>query len=376
MLRNLLKSLKLHKKALVAIGIVIVLALFGRILLEGLKLTPFFLQYLFQKEITLKKTDNRVNVLFLGIGGEKHDGPLLTDTILYISIDSRDKKLSLISLPRDLWIPDLDAKINTAYAFGESKRKGGGIVLTKAVIEKILNQRVDYVLLIDFNGFVKAVDKVGGIDVDVERSFEDLEYPITGKETDTCGYTGAEFDKRATDSAILQAFPCRFQQISFQKGKQHMDGEKALRFVRSRHGTGREGTDFARSARQDKVIEAFKNKMFSLGTLLNAPRLVGLYDVLKGSIDTDIKQDEYDDFIRLARTMDKTKTNNVVFYYTDPGEREQGIVINPPTSKEYKNMWVLIPRRGNGNFKEIQDYISCEIKIGDCIITSSKSLKN
>lgn len=354
------------KKVLIALGIVIFLALFGKLLIEGIKLTPFFLQYIFQKEITLKKTDNRVNVLFLGIGGGKHDGPLLTDTIIYTSIDPKSAKLTLVSLPRDLWIPDLGAKINTVYSYGEGRRKGGGLILAKAVVEKILNQRVDYVLRIDFNGFVRAINTVGGIEVDVERSFEDLQYPIAGRETDTCGYTGAEFEKRATDSAILEAFPCRFKHISFEKGAQHLSGEKALEFVRSRHGTNKEGTDFARSTRQEKVIEAFKTKVFSVGTIFNPPRLIGLYDVFKDSIDTDIRQDEFDDFIRLAKTMEKAKTNSVMFYYTDPGEKEQGIVINPPQSPEYKNMWVIIPRAGNGNFSEIQGYIECEIKIGNC----------
>lgn len=363
---NLLKSLKTHKKTFIAIGIVLFFVLFGRLMFEGLKLTPVFFQYLFQKEITLKKTDNRINLLFLGIGGGKHEGPFLTDTIMYISIDTKEKRLTLVSLPRDLWIPDLDAKINTAYAYGESKQQGGGLTLAKAVVEKILNQRVDYILRIDFNGFVRAIDTIGGIDVNVERSFQDFQYPISGKETDTCGYVGLEFDKRATDSAILQAFPCRFQHISFKKGKQHMNGERALRFVRSRHGTGNEGTDFARARRQERVIEAFKNKIFSLGTLLNPQRVIGLYDVVKDSIDTDIQQNEYDDFIRLARVMEKANTNSVVFYYTDPGEREQGIVINPSQSKEYKDMWVIIPRLGNGNFREIQQYVACEIEIENC----------
>lgn len=371
MLKNLLEFWTLHKKFFIAIAIALVfLAMFGRLILEGLKLTPVFFQYILQREIELKKTDDRVNVLFLGIGGGKHDGPLLTDTIIYASIDPKNSKLTLVSLPRDLWIPELYAKINTAYSSGEAKRKGGGLVLTKSVVEKVIGQRVDYVLRIDFNGFTRAVDTIGGIDVAVENSFIDFEYPITGKETDTCGFIGEEFEKRATDSAILEAFPCRFMRISFEKGIQHMNGEKALQFVRSRHGTGGEGTDFARARRQEKVIDAFKNKIFSLGTLLNPQRLVLLYEVVKGSIDTDIKQDEYDDFIRLAERIQGANTNSVVFYYTDPGETEQGIVINPAPSDEYKNMWVIIPRAGNGNFQEIHGYVECELAIGNCKVST------
>jgi polyisoprenyl-teichoic acid--peptidoglycan teichoic acid transferase len=372
MLKNLVNWLSLHKKRIAIFAVLFLLfsVLFGRLFFEGLKFTPVFFQYIFQKDIDLKKTDDRVNVLFLGIGGEKHEGPLLTDTIIYASIDPQNSKMTLVSLPRDLWIPQLEGKINTAYSEGEAQRKGGGIILAKSVVEKVLGQRVDYVLRIDFNGFVRAIDTLGGIDVEVERSFEDSQYPIAGKETDACGFEDEEFEKRATDSAILEAFPCRFEKISFNKGTQHMNGETALKFVRSRHGTNDEGTDFARARRQEKVIEAVKEKIFSLGTIINPQRSLGLYEVIKDSIDTDIKQDEYDDFIKLAQRMEKANVNSVVFYYTGPNEKEQGIVINPPQSEKYDNMWVIIPRAGNGNFQEIHGYIECEIKIGNCKVST------
>src|SRR3989344_7580793 len=185
MLKNFMRSFKMHRKVIVIILLFLFVGLFGRLIVEGIKWSPIFFQYFFQKEIVLRKTEDGVNVLFLGIGGGKHDGPLLTDTIIYTSIDPKLQKITLISIPRDLWLPDLKAKINTAYAYGEERKKGGGLLLTKAAVGKILGQPVDYVLRIDFNGFVKAIDMVSGVDVNIEREFEDLEYPIAGKETDT-----------------------------------------------------------------------------------------------------------------------------------------------------------------------------------------------
>jgi len=371
MLRNFIRSFKMHKKLIAIVLLFLFVGLFGRLIVEGIKWSPVFFQYFFQKEILLKKTEDRVNVLFLGIGGGKHDGPLLTDTIIYASIDPKLQKVTLISIPRDLWVPDVEPankKINGAYAYGEERKKGSGLLLTKAVVEKILNQPVDYILRIDFNGFVKAIDLVGGIDVSVEKSFEDLEYPISGKETDDCGFEDEEFEKRATQSAVFEAFPCRYEQLTFQKGLQHMDGEKALKFVRSRHAKGTEGTDFARSRRQEIVIEAFKEKVFSLDTLLNPGRLMSLYNVFQDSIHTNIQQQEYDDFVKLAMKMKDAQTNNVIFFYSDPYSDKQGIFINPLESEEYDNQWVLIPRLGSGNFSEIQKYVDCEIKIGNCPI--------
>ena len=359
-------------KKMIAIALILLfVGFFGRPVIEAVKWSPVFFQYLFQKEISLKQTENRVNVLFLGIGGGKHDGPLLTDTIIYASIDQKLNKITLISIPRDLWVPDLEAtskKINGAYAYGEEKQKNGGLLLMKKAAEEILGQPVDYVLRIDFNGFIKAIDLIGGIDVNVEKSFEDLEYPISGKEIDNCGFTGEEFEKRATSSAAVEAFPCRYEQISFKQGMEHMDGTRALKFVRSRHAIGSEGTDFARAKRQEIVIKAFRDKIFSLNTFLSPGKLMGLYGVFQDSIDTNIQQSEYDDFIKLAQEMKNAQTNNVIFFYSDPYSEKQGIFINPPTSEAYDNQWVLIPRIGNGNFSEVKKYVECEIKSGDCPI--------
>jgi len=368
MLKNFIKLFKMHKKTMAIMLLFLFVGFFGRLIIEAVKLSPVFFQYFFQKEIVLKKTEDRVNVLFLGIGGGKHDGPLLTDTIIYASIDPKLQKITLISVPRDLWVPDLKAKINTTYAFGENKKKDGGLLLTKAAVEKILKQTVDYILRIDFNGFVKAIDLVGGIDVNVEKSFEDLEYPISGKETDDCGFVDEEFEQKATSSAIFEAFPCRYEHLSFVQGIAHMDGAMALKFVRSRHAIGSEGTDFARARRQEIIIEAFKKKVFSLDTLLNPGKLMSLYGVFQDSIHTNIQQSEYDDFIKLAQKMKDAQTNNVIFFYSDPYSEKQGILINPPPSVIYDNQWVLIPRMGNGNFSEVQKYVDCEIKIGNCPI--------
>ena len=147
-----------------------------------------------------------------------------------------------------------------------------------------------------------------------------------------------------------------------------MNGETALRFVRSRHAKGSEGTDFARARRQEVIIKAFKDKIFSLDTLLNPGRLMSLYDVFQDSIHTNIQSQEYDDFVKLAQKMKDAQTNSVVFFYSDPYSKKQGIFINPLISEAYDNQWVLIPRAGNGNFSEVQKYVECEIKIGNCPI--------
>ena len=327
-------------------------------------------QTFFNKDITLKKADDRVNILLLGIGGGVHEGPSLTDTIIFVSIDPSQKKVTLISIPRDLWIPELKAKINTAYASGESKQIGGGLRLSKTVVAKILGQPLDYAIRIDFDGFIKAIDMLGGVDVTVEGVLDDSEYPITGKENDLCGNKEEDLEKLATASSQKDAFPCRYEHLHFDIGQRHMDGKTALMFVRSRHAEGEEGTDFARSKRQEKVISAIKQKVFSLGTLLNPFKLANLYQVLKGSIDTDIKQEEYDDFIKLAQKMKEASVQSIALDFGDEKNGRGGFLINPPISEDYDNQWVIIPKEGSGSYARIQTYVLCEIT-QTCQITPS-----
>lgn len=359
----------MRKKLAIIIG-VFLLIFFGKVIIATLSLSPFFFQLFFNQDINLKKTQDRVNVLLLGVGGGIHDGPYLTDTIIFASLDSKNNKATLVSIPRDLWITDLNGRINTAYSDAEYKKKGGGIIVSSAAVSRIVQQPVDYVVRIDFNGFVKAIDLLGGINVNVKNTLDDYEYPIDGKETDQCGHTEAEMQDLSTSSQ-LDAFPCRYKQIHFSKGIDLMSGQEALEFVRSRHAQGDEGSDFARSKRQEEVISAVKNKVFSINVLINPSKLVDFYNVLKGSIDTNIKEDEFDDFVKLASKMKNAKIGSAVLDYGDVNANRNGLLIHPDISATYNNEWVLIPRLGSNNFSEIQKYINCEIRIGNCPISSS-----
>ncbi|HSW87880.1 MAG TPA: LCP family protein [Candidatus Saccharimonadales bacterium] len=324
------------------------------------------------EEPQIKNTDGVTNILLLGIGGGVHDGPNLTDTIILASIDQKAKKVTLVSIPRDLWVPDLRAKINTAYSFGEDNGQGKGLILAKATVQKILNQPIDYAFRIDFSGFTKAVDLVGGLDLTVDRTFDDYAYPIEGKEDASCGHSDQEisdWSNEATPSSDLEFFPCRFMHLHVDKGPQHMDGTTALRYVRSRHALGPEGSDFSRSKRQQKIIAAFKDKVFSVQTLLNPAKLIDLYNTLKDSIDTDIKQDDYAGFVAVAQKMKSTKIESVSL---DVGEGDRlGLLVNPPISPEFNNAWVLAPRTGGSDFSEVQQYVTCMLTKGNCIVTET-----
>lgn len=361
----------MHKKIILALVLLIAIVLVVKDIIRISNLAPFLFELTFKQDIEVKTENKRLNILLLGVGGGNHEGPNLTDTIIIASVSPKNDKITLISLPRDLWVPDLKERINTAYIFGEVKREGGGIILAQAVAKKITNLPIDYTVKIDFLGFVKAVDLLGGIDVDVEKILDDYEYPIAGKENDPCGNKEEELEALATASSQLEAFPCRYEHIHFKKGITHMDGETALKFVRSRHAEGDEGTDFARSKRQEKVVKAFKDKVFSLGMFLQPGKFLDLFDVLSESIDTNIKQDKLDDFIRLAQKLRYARIESVTIDSGDENKERVGFLINPEMSKEYDFKWVLIPRTGNGNFEEIKEYINCELTKDNCSISKN-----
>lgn len=356
----------MRKKALIiaAVILVIFLFLFGRVIKNG---AAFLYEYFFDTKIELKKERGATNVLLLGVGGARHEGPDLSDTIIFANINPEKNIVNLISIPRDLWVPDIKSKINAGFAFGEEKG-GKGIVLSKAVVEKVLGQPVDYTLVGDFQGFEKAVDLLGGLDVEVKRTFDDYEYPIEGKETDPCDNKEEDLADLATASSQLDAFPCRYKHIHFDKGVKKMNGLEALTYVRSRHALGPEGSDFARSQRQQQVILAFKNKVFSLGTIFNPIKILGMYNIISDNIHTDIKTSEFDDFAKLVQDMKSAKIRSFVIDFGDLSEGREGLLTTPTSLEAFGNQWVLIPRTGDGNFDEIRKYVSCIVEENECTV--------
>ena len=254
----------MKKKKLLVISILSSLFLFSVLLVIKLshkvvKSSSLALSFLKADTSSLKSNNGRVNFLLLGISGGDHQGNDLTDTMIFVSLDKKTADLALFSLPRDIWLGSLQAKINSAYHYGEEKEKGGGFKLAKQAVSELVGQPVHYSVLIDFDGFVKIIDLLEGIKIKVDRSFDDYQYPISGKENDDC-----QGDKE---------YKCRYEHLHFDAGLQLMDGQTALKFVRSRYAEGEEGTDFARSQRQKKAILALKDKLFSLKIMLNPKKL-------------------------------------------------------------------------------------------------------
>ncbi|MBI4592066.1 LCP family protein [Candidatus Uhrbacteria bacterium] len=335
--------------------------------------------------------EDRVNFLLLGIGGKGHDGPQLTDTIIFTSFKPSDGSVAMMSLPRDMTVPIPNygyRKVNHANAYGEMDDPGSGPELASSVIGDVLDQEVHYYLRVDFDGFAEFVDAIGGVDVYIENGFTDPNYPSHGKEYATCG--GSEVDQMdevaqvdeteeaeelaeilaidQEEQGILEEaleeenqpevidYSCRFESITFYEGWTHMDGETALKFARSRHGNNGEGSDFARSERQQKIILAVKDKVLSASTFLNPSRISKMMDTLKDNIATNLDVWE---IVRLAGEFKDLSAGEIVHHVIDASDA------SPLYATVLNGAYVLLPK--NDDWSAIQH-------IAENIFTSDSEL--
>jgi LCP family protein required for cell wall assembly len=280
----------------------------------------------------IKSVEDRTNILILGKGGATHEAPDLTDTIIFASISHSDPQIDLISIPRDIWIPALRTKLNSVYYWGNQKELGGGLVLAKSSVEEIVGQPIAYAVVIDFSGFKDVIDALESVEVEVENSFVDERYPIPGKEADLCGGD--------------PEYRCRYETIRFERGLQTMDGDRALKFVRSRNAEGDEGTDLARAVRQEKVMAAVKAKLTSRQVLLSPKKLSTLVSIGQKAIETDIDPNAAAIIARrLLQAKDKITTNVLA----------EELLVNPPKSPQYDNLYVFLPEAGD--WSEVHKWI-------------------
>ncbi|MFA6525241.1 MAG: LCP family protein [Patescibacteria group bacterium] len=268
--------------------------------------------------------DDRINVLMLGMGGAGHSGGYLADTIMIASVKPSTKGVAFISIPRDLYVPIPDngwRKINNAYAFGYAKDpKSGGEELMIDVIEEITGLTIHYYGRVDFEGFRKVIDDIGGVDVYVERTFYDPLYPD---------------------------YNYGYQPVSFQQGNNHFNGEKALQFARSRHGNNNEGSDFARSQRQQKILLAAKEKLLSSSTLLNPSLILNIVDDLADHVRVNMEPWEMIKLYNMIKDVSADQIIDEVIDNSPDGPLHSETTID--------GAYILRPNAGPDDFSEIQD---------------------
>ncbi len=225
--------------------------------------------------------EGRINILLMAVGGEGHSGENLADTIMIASIRPQDHQVALLSIPRDLYVQvpgeEYYSKLNAVHAYGEAKKAGDGPDTLRRLVEQITGLPIHYYGRVDFTGFKQIVDAVGGVTVTIDNSFFDY-----------------------------------WHKISFSAGTEKMDGERALAYVRARYVEGPEGGDFKRAARQQQVLVALKEKIFSLNTALDFTALSKILDSVSDNVRTDMHLWEMKRIYEIARQVDQGQIRSEV----------------------------------------------------------------
>jgi LCP family protein required for cell wall assembly len=236
-------------------------------------------------------TDNET-INFLLIGSDKRPGSSYrTDTIVVAIVWPKEGQVSLISIPRDLWIyiPTVGMqRINTAYQSGEIYGyPGGGPGLLKDTISNNLGIRIDHTAMVDFDGFRRIVDTLGGVEV-----------PIA------CSYT----DWRLIDPSYDQYNENNWWLYTVGPGQIHMDGDLALWYARARS----KSNDFDRGRRQQEVLRALFGQALQTSTFGKIPQL---YNDFSSTIITDLG---LADLLRMAPYALNFTNANIRGYYIRP----------------------------------------------------------
>lgn len=284
--------------------------------------------------------DGRVNILLLGRGGDAQtSGPDLTDTILVASIDPIQKQAALLSVPRDLFVRKTsNNKLNSVFAeakYAALARKSSNVDAEKAGFTAIEKQIQDYMgipihyrVMIDYAGFVKAINTVGGVDINVDAA-------------------GTVYERLWDDVARKN------YTLDVKTGPQHFDGQRALFYARSRQTSPR--GDFDRTERQRKIMLALKDKILSTGTFANPIKLAGLIDAFGNHVQSNMSKEEVIRLYELGKGINGS--NLISVGLADPPN-------NYITTDNFNGSSIVRPRAGLTDYTEIQNYVRNALKDG------------
>ncbi|MDZ7611821.1 MAG: LCP family protein [Candidatus Moranbacteria bacterium] len=277
-----------------------------------------------KKQDIKEDKEGRINVLMIGMRGENMPGGgLLADTVMVATLKPEEKKVGLISIPRDLYVKapgtEHHSKINSIYYYGEKKQGTTGLQEMKKVASTVTGLDIHYAAALNFEGFRQLVNAVGGIEINLETPFYEVSQFVEGNEC------GGRF--------ILPA------------GENLLDGEQALCYVRARTNT----SDFDRAKRQQLILKKLKEQLTSLGTLSNFSKVNGILNAVGDNVKTDMDSNEMKKFFEKYNDMKDAEIKQRVFENSPEG------YLKVPEEAAEELGYILIPRAGWDNYSEIHE---------------------
>lgn len=256
--------------------------------------------------------------VILGIPGKGNNAPNLTDTLMVAGINQKTKEGFLLSIPRDLWVKmpqkNFYTKINAVY-------QNFGLDALKNILSEITGLEFDYSAVVDLSGLKQVIDQLGGIDVYVEKDISDSAFPGSNNS---------------------------FQIFTLKAGLQHLDGETALKYARTRHDTW---GDFSRMNRQQQVLMALKEKITALHPLWNLGVVLSIWQVIMSHVSTNISLLDIKTFWQVAKDIDLEK---IKFRALD---QTTELLVPDHVLIGNQEAYILKPKAGLDNYEEIRNFI-------------------
>ena len=277
---------------------------------------------------TSSVTGRTWNILLLGSDNDsKFNFPaLLTQVMMIVHIDPAHHSVSLVSIPRDSWVyvPEVGGmhKIDQAFFLGATQHNNfdDGVRLARLTVEKDYGITIDRYAWVGLSGFASVIDTLGGVDIDVTHPIVDDTYPDdTGNSND----------------------PYAYQRLYLVPGPQHLDGQEALEYVRSRHADliG----DIGRTERQQEVLAALKKKLTPVNVITHLTQLIA--DV-QGKVYTDVSEQEMLAFANFGRDLPDSAVQHLSLGLGQ-GNQDYGEYANVYDPSMGANQDVLIPNCSN-----------------------------
>ncbi|HZI95718.1 MAG TPA: LCP family protein [Candidatus Paceibacterota bacterium] len=284
----------------------------------------------------LKSEDSPINILFLGISGEGSLGAFLTDTIFVTSIIPSKKQITMISLPRDLWVEipngSTEMKINSLYQLenrGKSFSKADSYNLIKEKVEDITGLPIDHALILDLKGVEKLIDSLGGIDIWLKADMVD-------------------------PNLVNPHNPSEIFHLS--AGWRHLDGALIIKFIRTRYAPN---GDFYRIEHQQQIIAALKDKLTKLADVWNLISWLKIWQSLSGHFITDLDFNTIWQMFPVVKNISSGQIQYLSITNRSPDELLMTSTTYDSWSK--KDIYILIPKKGFENYEEINNYIKEKI---------------
>lgn len=281
-----------------------------------------------------------INFVFLGL--DPRDDSLekteVTDTIIFSSLNLKDSKISLVSLPRDLWFYPDNSKINQIYPLAKSKTDQP-FPQIKEKFSYLTGQKITHVVVFTTDNLAKLVNILGGVDVYLEQGFKDDQYP------------NPEYIKNPSPSIPV------YITVEFPSGNIHLDKSNVSQFVRSRKGSDlveNGGTDIARIKRQQLLIESILNKLKSTSPVTAVKLFPPLYQFFHQELSSTLSDQDLSDIVFSLGPNIKNLSLQKTDLPIGLSPKDTGVIYYP--GRLYQRQWVYLPR--DKDYSSLQLFIN------------------